>query len=273
MAVIASVDGARIAYDDIGSGEPVVFLHAFPLNRTMWAPQTSALAAEWRCLTMDARGFGDSPAQAPFTMDRYADDVVAMLDHAGITSATVVGLSMGGYVAFALWRRAPERVRALVLADTRATADSPDTTERRRELIALARSDGVRAVADRQLVGLLGKTTRERRPEVEGTARSIAESATVDGIVGALDALIARPDSTPTLGTITVPTLFIAGDEDVITPPKEARSMHEAVLGSRLEILTRAGHLSNLEAPAAFNVVLSEFLREFSIGFHGTGLH
>jgi 3-oxoadipate enol-lactonase len=180
---------------------------------------------------------------------------------------------MGGYVAFALWRRAPERVRALVLADTRATADTPDTIERRRDLIALAQSDGVPAVADRQLVGLLGKTTRERRPEVAATARSIAEGATVHGIVGALDALIGRPDSTATLGTITVPTLFIAGDEDVITPPKEARVMHEAVLGSRLEILGRAGHLSNLEAPAAFNVVLSEFLREFTTGFRGTGLH
>jgi pimeloyl-ACP methyl ester carboxylesterase len=273
VAVIALVDGARIAYDDIGSGEPVVFLHAFPLNGTMWAPQTSALAAEWRCLTLDARGFGESPAQAPFTMDRYADDVVAMLDHAGIGSATVVGLSMGGYVAFALWRRAPDRVRALVLADTRATADPPDGVARRRELISLARSEGVCAVAERQLVGLLGKTTRARRPEVEATARAIAEGATVEGIVGALEALVARPDSTATLATITVPTLFNAGEEDVITPPKEARAMHEAVLGSRLEIIGRAGHLSNLEAPAAFNVVVSEFLREFTAGFGGTGLH
>jgi len=271
--VIASADGARIAYDDIGAGEPVVFLHAFPLNRTMWAPQTSALAAEWRCLTIDTRGFGESLASAPFTVDRYADDVVAVLDHAGIDHATIVGLSMGGYVAFALWRRASDRVRALVLADTRATADSPETVERRRELIALARSDGVRAVADRQLVGLLGKTTREKRPEVEATARMIAESATVDGIVGALESLIARPDSTATLETITVPTLFIVGEEDVITPPKEARAMHAAVLGSRLEILARAGHLSSLELPAAFNVVLSEFLRESAVRFHGTGLH
>jgi 3-oxoadipate enol-lactonase len=271
--VIASVNGARIAYDDIGGGEPVVFLHAFPLNRTMWAPQTSALAAEWRSLTIDLRGFGESPALAPFTMDRYADDVVAVLDHAGIDHATIVGLSMGGYVAFALWRRAADRVRALVLADTRATADSPDTIERRRELIALARSDGASAVADRQLIGLLGKTTRERRPEVIATARMIAESATVDGIVGALEAMIARPDSTATLGTITVPTLFIAGEEDVITPPKEARAMRDAVLGSRLEILSRAGHLSNLEAPAAFNIVLSEFLSESAVGFRGTGLH
>ena len=271
--MIASVNGARIAYDDIGGGEPVVFLHAFPLNRTMWAPQTSALAAEWRCLTIDARGFGESPAVAPFAMDRYADDVIAVLDHSGIAHATIVGISLGGYVAFALWRRASGRVRALVLADTRATADSPETIERRRELIALARSDGVSAVADRQLIGLLGKTTRERRPEVAATARVISENATVDGIVGALEAMIARPDSTPTLETITVPTLFIAGEEDVLTPPKEARAMHAAVLGSRLEILSRAGHLSNLEAPAAFNIVLSEFLRESAVGFHGTGLH
>lgn len=271
--MIAAVNGARIAYDDIGGGEPVVFLHAFPLNRTMWAPQTSALAAEWRCLTIDTRGFGESPASAPFTIDRYADDVLAVLDHAGIAQATIVGLSMGGYVAFALWRRAADRVRALVLADTRAIADAPDAIERRRELIALARSDGVSAVAERQLIGLLGKTTRERRPEVQAMARAISDGATVDGIVGALEALIARPDSTPTLGTIVVPTLFIAGEEDVITPPKEARAMHEAVLGSRLEILARAGHLSNLEAPAAFNVVLSEFLRASAVGFHGTGLH
>ena len=271
--MIASANGARVAYDDIGSGEPVVFLHAFPLNRTMWAPQTSALAAEWRCLTIDARGFGESLAAPPFTVDRYADDVVAVLDHAGIAQAAIVGLSMGGYVAFALWRRAPDRVRALVLADTRATADTAETVERRRELIALARADGVRAIADRQLVGLLGKTTRERRPDVEATARPIAESATVDGIVGALEALIARPDSTATLATITVPTLFIAGEEDVITPPKEARAMRDAVLGSRLEILARVGHLSNLEAPAAFNVVLSEFLREFTVRFQGTGRH
>ena len=269
----ASADGARIAYDDIGGGEPVVFLHAFPLNRTMWAPQTSALAAEWRCLTIDTRGFGESPASGPCTVDRYADDVVAVLDHAGIDHATIVGLSMGGYVAFALWRRASDRVRALVLADTRAAADSPDGVARRRELIALARSAGPGTVAERQLVGLLGKTTRERRPEVEATARTIAESATVDGIVGALEALIARPDSTATLETISVPTLVIAGEEDVITPPKEARAMHDAVLGSRLQILARAGHLSNLETPAAFNVVLSEFLRDSAIRFHGTGLH
>jgi pimeloyl-ACP methyl ester carboxylesterase len=226
----------------------------------MWAPQTTALSGAWRCLTIDTRGFGESAAVPPFSVDRYADDVVAVLDETGADRATVIGLSMGGYVAFALWRRSPERVRALVLADTRAGADAADTRERRHELIALARAQGVAAVADRQIVGLLGKTTRSSRTHVETHARAIAETATVDGIVGALEALLARPDSTPTLATITVPTLVIVGEEDVITPPKEARAMRDQIRACRLEVLSGAGHLSNLERPAAFNTVLTKFL-------------
>lgn len=259
--MIAQAGAVRIGYDDIGAGAPVVFLHAFPLNRAMWTPQTSALASEYRCLTIDTRGFGQSEAAAPFTVDRFADDVVGVLDATGVDRATVVGLSMGGYTAFALWRRAPARVRALVLADTRAGADTSDGRLRRRELIRLAETDGVASVVDRQLVGLLGKTTRERRPEIAATARSIAESSTVAGLVGALEALMARPDSTATLATITVPTLVIVGEEDALTPPKEARAMHESIRQSRLEILTNAGHLSSIERPAAFNTVLREFLR------------
>jgi 3-oxoadipate enol-lactonase len=259
--VIAQFGNARIGYDDIGRGSPVVFLHAFPLDRTMWAPQTSALAEGWRCLTVDTRGFGESIADGPFSVDEYADDVVAVLEAAGIARAVIVGLSMGGYVAFALWRRAPERVRALVLADTRAGADTPETRERRQELIELARTHGVAPIVDRQIVGLLGKTTRERRADIEGSVRAIAMNSTVDGIVGALAALLGRPDSTPTLATVTVPSLIVVGDEDVLTPPKEARAMHAAMPGSRLEVLARAGHLSSMERPAAFNAVLSEFLR------------
>jgi 3-oxoadipate enol-lactonase len=259
--VIVHVENARIAYDDIGYGAPVVFLHAFPLDRTMWAPQTSALASEWRCITIDTRGFGDSTAAGPFGVDRYADDVLAVLDAAGAERATIVGLSMGGYVAFALWRRAPKRVRTLVLADTRPGADAADTRERRRALMALAQEKGVAAVVDRQIVGLLGKTTRDAHDEIETAVRAIGTRATVEGIVGALEALIARPDSTATLGTISVPTLVVVGDEDVLTPPKEARTMHRAIPRSRLEVIEQAGHLSNMERPAAFNGVLSEFLR------------
>jgi 3-oxoadipate enol-lactonase len=258
--MIARVAGADIAYDDIGRGATVVFLHAFPLDRTMWAPQTSAIAGQYRCLSVDARGSGESSAKPPFEMDRFADDVIAVLDASGVLRATIVGLSMGGYIAFALWRRHPERVRGLVLADTRATADAPDTRARRRELIELARGTGPEAVAERQIIGVLGKTTRERRPDVVATARAMMLNSRVDGIVGAIEAMLARPDSTSILPTISVPTLVIAGDEDVITPPKEARAMSAAIPGSRVEILSGAGHLSNLERPAAFNAVLTEFL-------------
>ncbi len=260
--MIAQIGGATIGYDDIGEGTPVVFLHAFPLNRTMWAPQTSALAADWRCIAIDFRGFGESAPTGPFTIDRYADDVAELLGEIGVRRAIVVGLSMGGYVAFALWRRHAPRVRALLLADTRAGADAPETRERRLELMALARSAGAAAVADRQLVGLLGKTTRERRPDIESAVRATAASATVDGILGGLEAMLGRPDSTPTLSTLTIPTLIVVGEEDVITPAKEARTMHAAIQGSRFELLANAGHLSSIERPAAFNAVVSEFLRE-----------
>jgi pimeloyl-ACP methyl ester carboxylesterase len=258
--MIARATGVDIAYDDIGRGAPVVFLHAFPLDRTMWAGQTSALAGQCRCVAIDTRGFGESADSPLHTMDRYADDVVAVLDAAGVERATIAALSMGGYIAFALWRLHPERVRALVLADTKSATDAPDARDRRRELIDLARHAGTEAVAERQLVGVLGKTTRERRPDVVNMVSAIMARARVDGVVGASEAMLDRPDSTPLLPTISVPTLVIVGDEDVITPPKEARAMHVAISGSRLEILAGAGHLTNIERPAAFNAVLCEFL-------------
>jgi pimeloyl-ACP methyl ester carboxylesterase len=193
-------------------------------------------------------------------MDRYADDVVAVLDSIAIDRAAVVGLSMGGYVAFALWRRHRARIRALVLADTRAGADDDAGRERRRQLAELARHHGSSAVADRQVTGLLGKTTRQRHPHIVTAVQRMMSAGRVDGIVGALEAMMSRPDSTATVATIDVPTLVIVGAEDAVTPPKEARALHAGIAGSRLEVLSRAGHLSNIERPAAFNAVLAEFL-------------
>lgn len=258
--MITLVENTTIAYDDVGTGLPVVFLHAFPLNRTMWDPQLGALVAECRCIAIDMRGAGESAPAAPYTMDRFADDVVGVLDVLQIERAVIVGLSMGGYVAFALWRRHPGRVRAFVLADTRATADTPDVAGRRRWLMDMAETQGSTAVANAQITGLVGKTTRERRPDIyDATHRMIAQ-APVGGIIGGIEALMTRPDSTPTCATITVPTLVVVGEEDVITPAKEVRRMQESIPGSSLEVLRQAGHLSNLERPAAFNTVVSEFL-------------
>jgi pimeloyl-ACP methyl ester carboxylesterase len=169
-------------------------------------------------------------------------------------------LSLGGYVAFALWRRHRSRIRGLVLSDTRATADSEEVVARRRSLIETARTQGSTAVANMQIAGLMGKSTRDKRPDIYDAMHRMMAQTGVDGIIGALEAMIARPDSTNTLATIDMPTLIVVGEEDVITPPKEARRIHDGIPGSRIEVIKGAGHLSNVERPAAFNTVVSEFL-------------
>lgn len=249
-----------LAHADVGHGLPVVLLHAFPLNRTMWEPQIAALFGECRCIVPDLRGFGESPRGGPYSMDRHADDVAALLDVLQVERAVVGGLSMGGYVALAMWRRHRDRVRALMLADTRAGADTAEGRQKRDDLIAVARKEGSSGVAERQITGLVGKSTREKQPELVDRVRSIMDGESEEGIIGALEAMKGRPDSTALLGEIDVPTLVVVGDEDTVTPPKEARAMHEAIRGSRLEIIPGAGHLSNLERPAAFNAALSDFV-------------
>jgi 3-oxoadipate enol-lactonase len=258
--VIALIDNASIAFDDVGSGFPVVFLHAFPLNRTMWDPQVGALVGECRCIAIDTRGAGDSPPTGPYSVDRFADDVAGVLDTLQIERAVIVGLSIGGYTSFALWRRHRERIRALVLADTRAGADTPEQAERRRALIEVAETQGSSAVANAMISALIGPTTRDKRPDIfDAVHRMIAQEPT-EGLVGSIEALLNRPDSTQTCATIDVPTLIVVGDEDVATPTGEARTLHRLIPHSRLEVLEQAGHLSNLERPAAFNTVVSEFL-------------
>lgn len=258
--MIALCGDIEIGYDDVGTGLPVVFLHGFPHDRSLWAPQLGALVDRCRCIAPDLRGFGETGGGGPHTMNRYADDIVALLDVLKIERAVIAGLSMGGYIAFAFWRRHRARVRGLILADTRPGADTAEGREKRRSMIDAVRAGGMDAVAEAQVTGMLGKTTREKHPELGATVGRMVTRAPVDGVVGALEAMIARPDSTETLRTIDVPTLIVVGDEDVLTPPKEARAMHEAIRGSRLEILGGAGHLSNLERPSAFNHVVSEFV-------------
>ena len=258
--MISLLNGIDVGYDDVGSGLPVLFAHAFPLNRTMWAPQVSALVERCRCVAMDFRGFGDTAAQGPFTMARYADDLAALLDHLRIDQVVLVGCSMGGYAAFAFWKRHPTRVRALVLADTRAGADSDEGRVRRTALMETARTEGASAVANLQIPSLVGKTTREKRIDTYDAVHRMMAQAKPAGIIGGLEAMMTRPDSTGDLGSITVPTLVVVGEEDVPTPVKEARAMHAAIAGSRLEIIPEAGHLANLERSAAFNHVLTEFL-------------
>jgi 3-oxoadipate enol-lactonase len=258
--LIAVLDGLELGYDDVGTGIPVLFAHAFPLNRTMWAPNVSALVERCRCVAADFRGFGESTALPPFTMDQYADDLARLLDVLRIDRVVLVGCSMGGYVAFAFLRRHRARVRGLVLADTRAAADTDDGREKRRALIEVARRDGATAVANAQIARLVGRSTREKQPDTYDAVHRMIAQARREGIVGALEAMMSRPDSTPMLSDIDVPTLVVVGEQDEITPPAEARAMQRRIPGSTLEIIAGAGHLGNVERPAAFNHVLTEFL-------------
>jgi 3-oxoadipate enol-lactonase len=261
--MIAQLPGFQMGFDDQGDGLPIVFLHGFPHDRTLWAAQRVALAPHARCIVPDLRGFGHSSTHGPFSMDQYADDVVALLDWLGIGSAVVCGLSMGGYVAMALWRRHPDRVRAFVFCDTRADGDSEEGQRRRDELAALVKRDGARAIADAQLTGMVGSTTRARRPEVIAGLRAMMGRQPAAGIVGALQAMRDRPDSRETLRTISIPSLVIVGEDDVLTPIKDARAIAEAlpsVARVRLEIIAGAGHVPCLERPAATMHALSDFL-------------
>lgn len=263
--MIALLDHIELGYDDGGTGMPVLLVHGFPHDRTLWTPQLQGLTVRARCLAPDLRGFGESTAAAPWSMDQYAADLVGLMDVLHIDRAVIAGLSMGGYVAFAIWRNHATRVRALVLCNTRAAADSEDARGKRRNLMNEARTEGSIVVADAMLTGMLGKTTRGKRPDIVNSVHRMMASAPTDGVVGALQAMMDRPDSTPTLATIDVPTLVITGDEDAIIPIEEVRSMQAAIRGSSLEVIGGAGHLTNLERPAAFNHVVSEFLATLTL--------
>lgn len=251
----------RFGYDEAGAGIPVVLLHGFPHDRTLWAPQLAAPPANARLIALDLPGFGESESAEVPALDSWADWVVSALDALGVQRAVFCGLSMGGYLAFALWRRHAARVQGLVLADTRAGADSLEAKDKRVAQQALVVTDGVGKVADAMMPGMIGKTTRETRPRVVEYVDAMLRRASVGAVHDALDALRTRPDSTPTLRSISVPTLVVCGDEDVLTPRKESEAMHAAIAGSQLGVIPGAGHVSNLEHPAAFNALLSGFVQ------------
>lgn len=255
------IAGGDVDYDVRGDGPALLLLHGFPLDRSMWEPQVDAFAATHTVVRFDARGFGGSPpGEGALTMERIAADAAALLDHLGIGRAALCGLSMGGYAAFAFVRRHAERLRALVLTNTRAAADDPDARRRRAELAEEVRRRGAAAAVEAFLPKLLGETTQREKPELVAHVRAMGMAASTQGVVDALAGLASRADSLPTLREIQVPALVISGEEDVISPPDEARAMHAAIAGSRVEIVPRAGHMSNLENPGAWNAAVSTFL-------------
>lgn len=253
-----NLNGIRMGYEDGGSGEAVLLLHAFPLSGAMWRPQVTALRERYRVIVPDLRGFGgtDAPPGA-YSMDQHADDAAALLEYLGVARAAVVGLSMGGYIAFAFWRRHRDKVAALVLADTRAGADSAEGKAGREANARLAEEEGAAAIADKLIPGLVAPDAPQA---VRDELRALVLANSPEGIAGALRGMAARPDSTPDLAGIGVPTLVIVGAEDGLTPPAEAERIHAEVAGSALVQLDGAGHLSSLERPEAFNDAVRAFL-------------
>ncbi len=238
---------------------PVVFLHAFPLEASMWAAQLPALGSR-PAIIPNFPGFGGRPPGAS-DLDSFASSVLEDMDHAGIEAAVVVGLSMGGYVAFRLMAQAKNRVMGLVLADTRAGPDDEAGRLRRTEQAARVREQGTGWLSDAFAPALLGETTRRERPGVEAKVRGLIEGADAEGVARALEAMRDRPDSSGILGGIRVPVLVMVGEEDTLTPPAEARKIAGGVRDGRLVVLPGAGHLSNLENPEGFNQALTSFLR------------
>ncbi|MBI5649876.1 MAG: alpha/beta fold hydrolase [Chloroflexi bacterium] len=257
------VRGFEMGYDDTGgAGVPLVLIHGYPLDRTLWSAQTRAFADIARVIAPDLRGFGESTLPgADATMDTYADDVRALLDALGIKNAIIAGLSMGGYIAFAFYRQHAHRVRALILADTRATADTPEGKLGRDASITLARDQGAGAIADAMVPKALTAQTLKSNRALTDATRDLLARQSVAAIITALGALRDRPDSTPTLAEISVPTLIIVGVEDAITPVRDAEMMRDAIRGARLAIIPNAGHLANIEQPDEFNRVVREFLQ------------
>lgn len=264
--MLLSVNGVRLAYSDSGTGSPTLLLvHGFPLNRSMWDPQLGALRQHARVVAPDLRGFGASEAgpPGPLTMDQHADDLAGLLDALGLHEPVVYcGLSMGGYVGFAFWRRHRARVRALVLADTRATPDTPEGRQVRLEMAKAAeRLGSPQPAIHGMLPRMFSPSLRAGSvPEhlVLGMMRGSSPRAVADGQRGLAD----RPDGVPLLETIDVPVLVVVGEHDAITPPAESRLMLERLPNARLVVLDQVGHMANLEDPAAFNAAVLEFLAQ-----------
>jgi 3-oxoadipate enol-lactonase len=239
-----------------GGGTPLILLHAFPFDRRSWAAVAAALAPNRRVITVDARGFGESPPAGGFSIAELADDLAGLMDALALPSAALGGLSMGGYVALAFARRYPDRLSKLILADTRAAADSPQARAGRAQAIALVTSHGVDAYLDQSLPRLLAP---DAPADTHARARELAERR-AESLVAGIEALRDRPDRTDELGAIRVPTLVIAGAQDQVVPCEEMRLMSQAIPNSRFIALPGAGHLSNLEAAAPFAEAMASFL-------------
>jgi 3-oxoadipate enol-lactonase len=256
-----AVNGVTLAVEVRGDGPAVLFIHGYPFDHTIWTHQVAALDG-WCRIAPDLRGMGQSDApDLGYSMETYAADLAGLLDLLGARDAVLVGLSMGGYIAFEFLRRWRDRVRALVLVDTRAEAETPEGRMARETAAATAREQGAEAIAESLLPRVLGASTLGAAQATVERVRAMMAATPVAGIVGALGAMRDRPDSTPMLAELDgLPTLVLVGDEDEVTPPAQAKAMAEAIPGASLVVIRSAGHLPPLERPVETTDAITAFL-------------
>lgn len=255
----------NLAHDDGGpqDGRPVLLVHGHPFDRSMWRPQAERLAGQgYRVVTPDLRGYGASASTDTKTgLDVFADDLVELADRLGLASFVLGGLSMGGQIVMQLVKDHPERVTALVLADTFPGLDTPEAKQARIDTAARISEEGMAGYADELLPKMISKQTRASRPDVEAHVRAMMRNAPKEGAAAALRGRAERPDYTPALNRIDVPTLVVVGSEDEFTPVSDAELIHREIAGSALVVIEGAGHLPNLERETEFDEALSTFLK------------
>jgi len=262
--MVTSVDaaGIRMAVTDEGSGVPVLLVHGFPLSAGMWSKQVSVLQRTHRILAPDLRGFGGTEVtDGEVTMEQFADDLAALLDAMGVEEPIVLcGLSMGGYIALAFWHRHRERLKALILSDTRATADAPDAAKGRRDMADRVQREGPAPLVDQMLSKLISPATVRDRPQVRDELSSMMMGCAPVGVAAAARGLARRKDWTDQLGEIDLPALVLCGAEDAITTPAEMQRMAAAMPDARYVEIPGVGHVPPMEAPEAFNTEVRRFL-------------
>lgn len=255
-----NINGANIAYTDVGKGVPVVFVHGFPLNRNTWMHQIDSLKAEFRIIAPDLRGLGDSDGEGEVTtMAQFADDIHALLQNLKTGPCVLVGHSMGGYVTLAFARQYPNMLKGLVLVGTKSGADSPEAAAARRTTSDKVKIEGSRVVVEAMTPKMLapGNTDAKMLEQV----REFMSRSKPAGVIAALLGMATRPDSTPMLANIQVPTLVITGADDIIIPPAESEKLSQAIPRAALEVIPHAGHLVAFEKPAEFNRAMTAWLR------------
>ena len=257
----------QLYYEIQGDGFPVVLLHPFPTNHEFWKDVADRLGNRYRLLLPDLRALGRSEVgSGPATMEKHAADLTRLLDATEIRRAAMVGVSIGGYILFEFWRRNRDRVVALVLSNTRAEADSEQGRASRLKSIEGARRHGTAPFIDGQIQNFIGESTRRNRPDIVAKARAMMQSLTIDGLAALQQGMAERPDSTPTLRTIDVNTLVIAGDEDTLTPVANAQLMQRSIPAAKLHVIPSVGHYAAIENPDEFTRVLRQFLHGLQLG-------